>query len=89
MVSPRLSFSGKDVSYLYPDCRTAMVGDFGKDGKMVEARLGELVGTHNSTIEESFFEKEIAVIDPRYFVFSEPKVNFLKYWNALQTRQLV
>ena len=88
MVSPRLSFSGKDVSYLYPDCRTAMVGDFGKDGKMVEARLGELVGTHNSTIEESFFEKEIAVIDPRYFVFSEPEVIFLKYWNALQTTRL-
>ena len=75
MVSPRLSFSGKDVSYLYPDCRIAMVSGFGYDGKMVEARLGEFVGTHNSSIEDSFFDKAIAVIDPRYFVFSEPEVN--------------
>lgn len=75
-MSPRLSFSGTDVSYLYPDCRTAMVGDFGEEGKMVEARLGELVGTHNSTIEEPLLlDKEIAVIDPRYFIFSEPEVN--------------
>ena len=74
MVSPRLSFSGEDVSYLYPDCRTAMVGDFGKDGKMVEARLGELVGTNHSTIEECSCCKELAVIEPRYFIFSEPEV---------------
>ena len=76
MVSPRISFSGPDLSYLYPDCRTAMIGDFGKDGKMVEARLGELVGINYPTVEECLCCKELAVIDPRYFIFSEPEVNF-------------
>ena len=45
VVSPTLTFSGNDVAYLYPDCRTALVGDFSNNGKMVEARLGEVIGT--------------------------------------------
>ena len=62
------------MSYLYPDCRTALYGDFGKDGKMVESRLGEVTGTKSSSIEECTSCKELAVIDPSYYIFNYPEV---------------
>ena len=76
MVSPRSSFTGQDVSYLYPDCRTALVGDFGPDGKMVEARLGEVIGTTASNDVECSCCKELAVIDPRFHISSSSEVIF-------------
>ena len=76
MVSPRLNFSGQDVAYLYPDCRTALVGDFGLDGKMVEARLGEVIGTSASNPSECSCCKELAVIDPRFHISSFLEVTF-------------
>ena len=63
--------------YLYPDCRTALVGDFGKDGKMVETRLSEVIGTTISTIEDCSVCKEHSVIDPRFYTFSDLEVIFL------------
>ena len=76
-VSPRLTFSGSDMVYLYPDCRTALVGDFGKDGKMVETSLSEVIGTTVSTIEDCLACKELSVIDPRFYSFSDLEVIFL------------
>ena len=63
--------------YLYPDCRTALVGDFGKDGKMVETRLSEVIGTSISTIEDCLACKELSVIDPRFYTFSDLEVIIL------------
>ena len=75
IVSPQLSFSGIDISYLYPDCRTALIGDFSNNGKMVEARLGEVIGTKVSSIPgECSCCKELSVIDPRYHILSDPEV---------------
>jgi len=76
-VSPRLTFTGSDMVYLYPDCRTALVGDFGKDGKMVETRLSEVIGTTISTIEDCSVCKELSVIDPRFYTFSDLEVIIL------------
>lgn len=75
IVSPKLTFSGIDISYLYPDCRTALVGDFSNNGKMVEARLGEVIGTKNSSFSgECLCCKELSVIDPRYHILSDQQV---------------
>ena len=75
MVSQRLGFSGQDVAYLYPDCRTALVGDFGSDGKMVEARLSEVIGTMTASFASDCSAcKELAVIDPRFHVSASSEV---------------
>jgi len=46
LVSPDYKFSGSDVVFLYPDCRTALVGDFNK-GEMESARRAEVIGASN------------------------------------------
>ena len=44
LASSQLDFSGADTAFLYPDIRTAMVGDFSSGGRMIEARLAEVSG---------------------------------------------
>ena len=79
MVSPRLSFSGDGVAYLYPDCRTALVGKFGSNGKMIEGKIGEVIGTTISSVGECLPCKELAVIDPQYYISKEVKLFILVY----------
>jgi histone-lysine N-methyltransferase SETD7 len=43
LVSPSLEFTSADTVFLYPDCRTALVGRF-SSGVMVEAFLADVVG---------------------------------------------
>ena len=43
LVSFNFDFTSRETVFLYPDCRTALVGVFDR-GVMVEAHLGEVVG---------------------------------------------
>ena len=43
LLSSSMEFTSKDTIFLYPDCRTALVGHF-QEGQMVKACLGEVVG---------------------------------------------
>lgn len=44
LVSPSWDFSGNNTMYLYPDCRTVLVGNFYK-GQMVTAQLAQVIGS--------------------------------------------
>jgi len=44
LISSRTDFSGEDTAFLYPDIRTAMVGKFSEEGRMLQANLGEVAG---------------------------------------------
>ena len=41
LVSDNLQFSGDKTAFFYPDCRTALVGTFDKDGQMLKGQATE------------------------------------------------
>ena len=43
LVSDRCDFSGKNTVYFYPDCRTAILGNFGSNGILESGTVTEIV----------------------------------------------
>ena len=62
------------MAYLYPDCRTALVGEFGLDGKMIKAKLGEVIGTAALSDADCLNCKQLSVINPRFHILSSSEV---------------
>ena len=67
ITSSTLEFSGDDAAFLYPDIRTAMVGKF-VDGKMMEAKHGEVCGIAMTSKGCTSACKELTTICPRFHV---------------------
>lgn len=76
LVSPSWDFSTNNTIYLYPDCRTVLVGNFYK-GQMVQARLAQVVGS------SGFCSYFCGSLQPE---LSEPKGQIYSYDPSTSTR---
>ena len=75
LVSSSLDFSGDDTAFLYPDIRTTMVGRFAENGRMVEARLGEVCGIRKPRLNHGCSSQTCRKICPLTPVFAIQNVS--------------
>lgn len=71
MVSDQCNFSGPNTIYFYPDCRTAIVGNFGLNGILESGHMTEIVGV----------DQDAAQNPEPYFLAPDVEVNHVNYTN--------